>query len=437
MNKPIIAILGRPNVGKSTLFNRFIGYRKAIVDDHPGVTRDRNYASYHWQGREFLLIDTGGFEPQAQEGLPARVRDQIQLAIEEADLILFLVSIRDGLSPMDEEIGRILRKETKKPILLAINKADSPLLEAESTEFLRLGFPNPFAISAEQGRGLGELLDAIHDAVPPSLPEEDPGQACRVAILGRPNVGKSSLFNRLLGSERAIVSEEPGTTRDALDTLIFYQGQPYLFIDTAGIRRQSKIDQVHERYGVIRALKTLERADVALILLDATAGVSVQDCKIASLVEERGCSSLLLVNKWDLMPKIPRIQKEFALDIRKELNYLDYAPVLFVSALTGSNVKKVLPEVERLAGERKRVVTTAALNKALQAALEAHHLPAFRGQQIKINYGTQLNGSPPTFLFFANNPTGIQSSYRRFLTHRLQETLDLRDTPIRLIFRRK
>lgn len=437
MSRPTVAIVGRPNVGKSTLFNRLMGQRKAIVDDHPGVTRDRNYASIHWKDREFLLIDTGGFEPTAREGLAARVREQVQLAMEEADLILFLVSVRDGLNPLDLEAGRILRRDAKKPIVLVANKADSPRQEEESSEFLGLGFSDPFLISAEQGRGLGELLDAIYELLPPSLAEETQPEVCTVAIVGRPNVGKSSLLNRVLGRQRAIVSDEPGTTRDAVDTPFMYRSRAYLLIDTAGIRRPSKIPFGYERYSVIRAQRALDRAEVALILLDATAGVTVQDSKIAALAEEKGCSCLLLVNKWDLMPRGPAAERDFALEIKEKLRYLDYAPILHISALTGRGVAGIFQEVERLAEEREKKVATPLFNRVLQEAMETHQLPTFRGQHIKIYYGTQSGVKPPTFLFFANNPEGIQLSYRRYLSHKLREAFVFRGAPIRLIFRKR
>jgi len=437
MAKQTIAIVGRPNVGKSTLFNRLAGYRKAIVDDQPGVTRDRNFAPFHWKAREYLLIDTGGFEPGAQEGLAAQVHEQIQVAIEEADLILFLVSARDGLNPLDAEIARALRRHGEKRIFLVINKADSARQERESSEFSGLGFPRYFLVSAEQGRGLGELLDAIEEELPRPAEEGTPEEACTVAILGRPNVGKSSLLNRILGEERAIVSEEPGTTRDSVDTLFSYRKRSYLLIDTAGIRRPSKITHRCERYSVIRAIKALGRSEIVLIILDATLGVSLQDGKIAALAEESGCSCLLLLNKWDLMPQGPRAEKDFRLDIREKLKYLDYAPMLFISALTGWGVEKIFPEVERIAEERKKRVQTSVLNRVMQQALEAHEPPSFQGKQIGIYYATQLGVTPPTFLFFTNRPEGIHPSYRRYLSNQLREAFEFRGTPIRLVFRRR
>jgi len=437
MRKPTVAIVGRPNVGKSTLFNRLLGYRKAIVDDYPGVTRDRNYAPIHWRNREFLLIDTGGFEPAAKEGVVALVRNQVQVAIEEADLILFMVNIRDGLNPLDGDIGRTLHKVADKPIFLVLNQADSPQQELGLAEFLELGIANYFLISAEQGRGLGELLDSIYDALPPPTGEEVGEKVCRVAIVGRPNVGKSSLLNRLLGKKRAIVSDEPGTTRDAVDTLFRYHDRNYLLIDTAGIRRASKVSSRYERYSLIRAIKALERTEIALILLDATSAISVQDARIASLSDEKGCSSLLLINKSDLMPSGTLAEKEFTLEIREKLKYLDYAPVLFISALTGKNVERILPEVQNLVRERDKVVPTPLLNRILQDALETHQNPAFRGQHIKIYYGTQSGVTPPTFILFTNNPEGITTSYRRYLSHKFRGAFGFVGTPIRLIFRKR
>jgi GTP-binding protein len=348
-----------------------------------------------------------------------------------------MVNIRDGLNPLDTEISRTLRKETNKPIFLVMNQADSSQQEKGLAEFLKLGMENDFLISAEQGRGLGELLDAIYDALPPPVEGEEAEKTCPVAIVGRPNVGKSSLLNALLGEERAIVSDEPGTTRDAVDTPFRYRSRNYLLIDTAGIRRSSKVFRSYERYSLIRAIKALERAEVALILLDATSGISVQDRKIAALADEKGCSSLLLVNKWDLMRPGPQGEKEFALEIREELKYLDYAPFLFISALTGKNVGRILPEVERLVQEREKVVPTPLLNRILQEAIETHQLPTFRGQRIKVFYGTQFGVTPPTFILFTNNPEGIITSYRRYLSHRFREAFGFVGTPIRLIFRKR
>jgi GTP-binding protein len=437
MMKPTVAIVGRPNVGKSTLFNRLSGLRKAIVDDHPGVTRDRNIAPVFWRDREFLLIDTGGFEPEAKEGLAARVRDQVRLAREEADLILFLVSARDGLNPLDEEISRILRRDWRKSVFLVVNKADSPQQEKESVEFLGLGLPDHFLISAEQGRGLGELLDAVYDHLPLSKEEGNQDRVHKIAVVGRPNVGKSSLLNRILGSERVIVSDQPGTTRDAIDTPFCHHGRCYLLVDTAGIRRPSKVSQSWERYSVMRAIRALGRSDFALILLDATAGITVQDNKITALAEEKGCSSLLLVNKWDLVPRSAHSERDFELDIRRKMRYLDYTPVLFISALTGRGVERIFPEIERMMEEREKRVGTHLLNRVLQEAVESHQVPASGGQPIRILYGTQFGISPPTFVFFANRPEGIQPSYRRYLSNRLREAFGFRGAPIRLIFRKR
>jgi len=437
MSQPTIVIVGRPNVGKSTLFNRLAGYRKAIVDDEPGITRDRNFARFHWRGLDYLLIDTGGLEPEAREGLGLQVRRQIQVAMQEADLILFLVSAREGLTPLDLEIGRMLRRGVSKPIFLVINKVDAERWERESTEFLQLGFARHFLVSAEQGRGIGELLDAIGEALPRPAGEEVEEGMIRVAILGRPNVGKSSLLNRLLGEERVIVSAEPGTTRDAVDTPFRYGPRSYLLIDTAGIRRAGKIEEPYERYAVIRALKSLERADLALIVLDATSGVTAQDCRIASLAEEKGCSCLLLVNKWDLVPSSRGQEQDFGLAIRQQLRYLDYAPLLFVSALTGAGVEKVFPEVERVAQEREKRVTTSSLNRVLQEATASHQPPSWRGQPARIFYATQLGQPPPTFLIFTDRPEAIHPSYRRYLVHKLRDAFEFRGSPIRLAFRRR
>jgi GTP-binding protein len=435
METPTIAIVGRPNVGKSTLFNRLVGGRRAIVDDQPGVTRDRLYGVSEWRGRRFAVVDTGGFEPATPDPLMAAVEAQARVAIEEADCIFFLVDGQAGLNPADAAFARILREEATRPVLLVVNKVDSVRAEPAASEFYRLGFERLFAVSAEQGLGVGDLLDAAEALLPqPAAPREE-HEAVTVAVVGRPNVGKSSLVNRLLGLPRVIVNPEPGTTRDAVDTPLTVAGRPYVLVDTAGIRAKRKVGYRVEAYSVLRALRSIDRCDVAILVLDATAGVVEQDQKIAATAAEAGCGLILAVNKWDAAPRDVTAD-EFALELRGKFQYCEFAPIVTCSALTGLRVARLFPLVARVAAERERRIGTGELNRVLAEIVERTPPPTHKGRPVKIRYVTQSSTRPPTFILFTNLPQGLPPSYRRFLARRLRERYGFAGTPIRLLFRR-
>ena len=434
MSVPIVAIVGRPNVGKSTLFNRVLRGRRAIVDDMPGVTRDRLYGEFDWRGRRFILVDTGGFEADPI-GIMAQVRVQAEQAVAEADIILLLVDGKDGLTPADTEVAGLLRKAARRPILLVVNKVDAASQESLAAEFHRLGFASVFPISAEQGQGIGELLDAIASQVPETeAPPEETG-AVTVAVIGRPNVGKSSLVNRILGAERVLVSPEPGTTRDAIDTRFSFQGRNYILVDTAGIRAKGRIGRSVERYSVSRALQAVRRADVALILLDGVEGVAEQDTKVAGEAHEAGCASILVVNKWDRRAGEPNSAEEYRLAVQEKFKYLAYAPIAFVSALTGHGVMQLFRLIDAVAAERERRIPTPELNTVFQEAVTRRPPPAERGHPVRIRYATQVKIKPPTFLCFATAGRGLHFSYLRYLENCLRQAYGFRGTPIRLVIR--
>lgn len=435
MNLPTVAIVGRPNVGKSTLFNRLVGGRRAIVEATPGVTRDRNYGQVRWRGRAFSLVDTGGFEPATPTPLSRRVVEQAELAMEHADIIIFLVDGQEGLTPLDEEIALLLRQTVRKPILLVTNKVDTPMRSLHVTEFYRLGVSEVFAVSAEHGIGVGELLDRLLELLPATAEDHVVGDALTIAVLGRPNVGKSSLVNRILGESRVIVSPEPGTTRDAIDTPFTYQGQQYVLIDTAGIRAKGRKGYPLEYYSVLRAIKSLERCDVALMLLDATSGVVQQDARIAGYAFDAGCALILLVNKWDLVEKEPRASDQHLRRIREQLGHVDYAPVLFISALTGQRIFKIFPLVERVLKERGCRIPSREVNRFIRQVVEEHPPPSAKGRQIQIRHAIHVGVRPPTFLLFVNDPEGIAPSYERYLVNRIRTTYGFEGNPIRIRFR--
>lgn len=430
-----VAIVGRPNVGKSTLFNRLVGGRRAIVEATPGVTRDRNYGTVEWRGRPFLLVDTGGFEPTKATPIAERVVQQAHLAMDDADVILFLVDAREGLTALDEEIAILLRQKTEKQVLLVANKVDTEKKVSDAADFYRLGFSEVVPISAEHGTGVGELLDQLLTLLPPPAEEQAPLDAVTIAVVGRPNVGKSSLVNRILGESRVIVSPDPGTTRDAIDTPFTYQGQRYVLVDTAGIRSKSRITHRFEYYSVLRAIKSVERCDVALLLLDATTDVVRQDARIAGITHEAGCASILVVNKWDLVEKEARMADRYVLRLREKLGHLDYAPVLFVSALTGQRVFKIFGGVERVLKERDHRIPSKELNRFVDRIVTEHPPPSPKGRQVKIHYATQLRCRPPTFSLVTNAPKSISPSYARYLVNRFRETYGFEGNPIRLRFR--
>jgi GTP-binding protein len=447
MAKPVLAIVGRPNVGKSSLFNRLVGEQMAIVQDQPGTTRDRLYGDAEWNGVEFTVIDTGGLVLDetlpgeielSSEEIVRRTREQAQAAIEEADVVLFMVDARSGLTGADEEISEVLRKSAK-PVIVAANKAESEERRLNAVEFYQLGLGDPMPISAHHAVNTGDLLDEIVAAFPPPGEEEEDENVTRIALVGRPNVGKSRLLNALLGQERVIVSDVPGTTRDAIDTELTYgegeDARQITLIDTGGIRRRGHIESGVEKYRVIRPLRAITRADVVLLLIDATEGITAQDTHIAGYVLEQFKSMVLIVNKWDLVEKDSHTLTEFTAKLRQELNFIPYVPFLFISAKFGQRTNKVLPEALRVAAERTKRVPTAQLNKLMKEATTAHPPPSKPGKWVKFLYATQAETSPPTFVFFVNDAEAVHFSYKRFLENQLREAFGFEGTPINLIFR--
>ena len=436
MSKPIVAIVGRPNVGKSTLFNRLAGERKAIVEDIPGVTRDRLYESSEWLGREFVIIDTGGIRFDTGELFTREVKLQAELAIDEADVIIFVVDAKEGITHEDEQVAAILRR-SKKPVVVAANKVENFDKQLEYFEFYNLGLGDPVPVSAMHGRNTNDLLDAVIAYFAPlSAYKEDP-DAIKIAIVGRPNVGKSSFVNALLGEERVIVSEVPGTTRDAIDTPLKYGGNQYILIDTAGIRKKSRIKEPSEKYSVIRSLKSIERADVVIIMLDATEGVNEQDQRIAGYVHEQGKASILVVNKWDLVEKDEHTMNKFDKDIREELKFMAYCPILYISAVTRKRIYKVLELADFVAEQHMRRISTAELNQVVNEALLLNPLPGGGGHKVKILYSTQVSIAPPTFVFFANKPELVHFSYLRYLENELRKNFGFEGAPIKMILRKR
>ena len=432
--RPIVAIVGRPNVGKSTLFNRLVGQRRAIVDDMPGVTRDRNYANVDSFDIPFTLIDTGGFEPVSQELLLQQMRTQSQLAMEEADVIIFLMDGRAGLTTADREVAAMLRK-MKKPVFHAVNKVDGDKVEALAAEFYELGIANFYPISAAHNRGVGDLMDEVVAAFPKAAitPEDD--ELTKIAVIGRPNVGKSSLVNRLLGFERSVANPVAGTTRDSTDTLFTCNKKRYLLIDTAGIRRKGKVSLKIETYSVVDALRSIERADVVLIVINAEEGVTEQDTKIAGYAYEAGRSCLFVVNKWDTVEKDNASMGKFVESIRMGFKYLSFAPIVFVSAKSGQRTGKIMAEIDALMEQYTKRISTADLNNVFKEAVESHHAPLSSGRRVKFYYATQVAIKPPSFVIFTNQPDGIHFSYERYLSNKIREAFVFTGTPIKLMFR--
>ncbi|HWQ69008.1 MAG TPA: ribosome biogenesis GTPase Der [Patescibacteria group bacterium] len=436
MSLPIVTIVGRPNVGKSTLFNRLVGGRRAIVHDQPGVTRDRLYATVEWKGRAFTLGDTGGLEPGVGTGLAAQVLAQVRQAVQESVLVIFVVDAREGLTPLDEEIARLLRHDVQVRIVVAPNKVDRPTHEVLASEFFRMGFAEICPVSAEHGLGVAELCDVIVEALPVAESASE-SKAIRVTVVGRPNVGKSSLVNALLGQERVIVSEQAGTTRDAIDTPFTYNDTAYILIDTAGLRARSKVQQPLERFSVVRALKAIERSDVALILVDAKDGITDQDAKIAAYVQDVGSGAIVVANKWDLMPSGADARQQSTLEIRDRLRHVDYAPIAFVSALTGSDVPTLFPLVQSVAQARAHRVPTPHLNELIGEAVQRYPPPAYGKRPVRFHYATQAAALPPTFLLFVSDPRGVRVAYRRYLVNQLRAAYGFIGTPIRLVLKGK
>ena len=434
MAKPIVAIVGRPNVGKSTLFNRIAEKRVSIVDDTPGVTRDRIYADAEWTGHEFALVDTGGIDFDENDALLPAMRNQAKLAMEEADVILFVVDGKVGITEVDQQIVSMLRT-AKKPVVLAVNKVDSIKGIPDSYEFYGLGLGEPIAVSAVNALNLGDLLDAIVKELPTEVEVADEPDTIRVAVVGRPNVGKSSLVNALLGEERLVVSNIPGTTRDAVDTYFKQDGVTFVFVDTAGMRRRGKIDAALERYSVIRSLRAIDRADVVLMLIDAAEGVSEQDKKIAGYVHESGRASVLVVNKWDLVPKDGKTSLRYTETMRQELGFMQYSPVVFLSALTKQRVSRIPEVVKYVAEQHAMRVSTSLLNQVVRDAVGINPPPSDRGRKLKIYYATQASVKPPTIVFFVNDPELMHFSYLRFLENKLREAFGFEGTPLKLVVR--
>jgi GTP-binding protein len=456
MSKPLVAIVGRPNVGKSTLFNRLAGELLAVVDDTPGTTRDRLVAEAEWNGVTFDIVDTGGIEPlprRAKDEDPLavdsaqfipQIRAQAEMAIAEADAVILMTESAPGVTAADREVAQILRRFQVKrddgtmrpPVLLAVNKAENSLRREEAVEFYELGMGDPIPISAKHGTGTGDLLDALVAALPPST-EAEAAEAVKVAIVGRPNVGKSSLLNRLLGEERAIVSPIPGTTRDALDTPMTYNGLPVILIDTAGIRRRGHIEAGVEHWSVLRALKAIARADVALLVVDATEPFTAQDAHVAGFILDEMKSVVVVVNKWDAIEKDTYTIESYTAKLRAELHFLDYVPVLFVSAKTGQRCPQILPTALRVHEERLVRIPTSALNRIVREAVAANPPKSKSVRQLKITYAAQVRTAPPTFLFHVNDPGLVHFSYKRYLENRLRAEYGFLGTPLRLSFRKK
>ncbi|MCO6449785.1 MAG: ribosome biogenesis GTPase Der [Caldilineales bacterium] len=453
--KPIVALIGRPNVGKSTLFNRFVGRHQAIIEDLPGTTRDRLYGDAEWNGVPFLLVDTGGIEviserttargpledplATASAGFVREIREQAELAIEEADLLVLLVDAAAGLSSADEEVGNLLRA-TDKPVILAANKADNAERRLNAVEFYALGLGEPLPISAYHGTGTGDLLDAIVEALPSTEdvePEEAEEELLRIAIVGRPNVGKSSILNALLGQDRAIVSDIAGTTRDAIDTYLSWEGEQVVLVDTAGIRRRGRIERGIEKYSVMRALKAIGRAEVILLVVDAVEGITAQDAHIGGYILEENRSLVIIVNKWDALEKDTHTMSLYSRELRDELKFLEYVPVLYVSALTRQRINQIIPTALRVRDERHRRLSTSDLNRLLQESLAANPPKTVRGRRARFYYATQAEMDPPTFIFFVNDPKAVHFSYMRFLENRIRERYAFEGTPIRLVLRGK
>ncbi|MBC7231651.1 MAG: ribosome biogenesis GTPase Der [Chloroflexi bacterium] len=434
MVKPLVAIVGRQNVGKSTLFNRIVGERLAIVEDLPGTTRDRLYADAEWQGRVFTLVDTGGLVLGAEDDLLSRVRLQAQQAIADADVIIFVTDVLEGVTPADQQIAEILHR-AQKPVFLAANKADTSQRRMDSADFYSLGLGEVYAISALHGSGVADLLDAVVTLFPPEeLEKEGEAKAVEIAIVGRTNVGKSSLLNALLGEERAIVSEIPGTTRDAIDTVLEWQGQSIVLIDTAGIRKRGSIAPGIEKYSVLRALKAINRADVVLLLIDASEGVTAQDTHIAGYILEASKSVIIVVNKWDLVPKESANMDSFKKHIRRQLKFIPYAPVLFVSALRGWQIDQILETALRVYEQRYQRIPTGQLNDLLQESIARHSPPSKAGKRLKFYYATQPVVDPPTLVFFVNDSRLVHFFYQRYLENRIRERWGFEGTPLRLRF---
>ena len=436
--KPIVAIVGRPNVGKSTLFNKLVGDRVAIVDDQPGVTRDRLYRETEWAGKEFVLVDTGGLEPRNNDFMMTKIKQQAEVAMNEADVILFVVDGKNGLNPLDEEVAYLLRKK-KKPVILCVNKIDNFQAQQDDVyDFWGLGFEHLIPISGEHKVNLGDMLDLVVNIIDQTVEEYEEEEGLKLAIIGRPNAGKSSLVNRLSGEERTIVSNIAGTTRDAIDTAIEFDGNRYILIDTAGIRRKSKVEESLEYYSVLRAIKTIKRADVCIWMIDGSEGLTEQDKRIAGIAYEEKKPIIIVINKWDTIPdKKNDTMKKMREELYAELPFLSYAPIEFVSALTGQRTTKLLEHAEAVFAEYNKRISTGLLNTVISEAIIMNNPPTRKGRVVKINYATQISTAPPRFVLFCNYPELVHFSYGRYIENKLRESFGFEGTPIDVIFEHK
>ena len=437
MAKPVVAVVGRPNVGKSTLFNKLIGQRLSIVEDTPGVTRDRIFAECEWRDRTFMLADTGGIEPKTDDIILAQMRTQAQLAIDQADVIILVTDLRSGVTANDQAVASMLQK-SGKPVVLCVNKCDTPgEPPAEFYEFYNLGLGEPIGVSSVHGMGTGDLLDAVYDYLPPAVDEDEERDIIKVAVIGRPNAGKSSLINCVAGEERSIVSDIAGTTRDAIDTHVRNKYGDFIFIDTAGLRRKSRVDDAIEKYSVLRAQMAVERADVCVIMIDGVEGFTEQDSKVAGIAHEKGKACIIAVNKWDAVEKDDKTMDKMRKELMEDFSFMPYAPFLFISAKTGQRVERLFELIKFVSAQNSMRITTGMLNDVLAQATARVQPPTDKGKRLRIYYMTQASTNPPTFVFFVNRAELFHFSYQRYLENQLRDTFGLEGTPIRFIVREK